>query len=102
MAIIRCRSSFAGRPDRDVAWPSGLNAFEALKAGGQPIASSCSGATVCARCTVQVLDGAENVTGPQEDERTLLSRRAEPGERLACRLWDEGTADVIVLRAHYW
>ncbi len=103
MSIIRCRSSFPGRPDRDVAWPRDQTAFEALRAGGQPIGSSCSGETVCGRCAVRVLDGALSVTATTADERALLrARNAEMDERLACRLRPEEEATVVVLTAHYW
>ncbi len=101
MGTIRCRSAFPGRPDRDVPWDGG-SAFDALRAGGQPIASSCAGETVCARCTVRVLDGDDALSPPRADERALLERRAEAGERLACRLYNEGGADLILLTAHYW
>ena len=103
MSIIRCRSSFPGRPDRDVPWPREQSAFEALRAGGQPIGSSCSGETVCGRCTVRVLHGAASVTPTTVDERALLeSRNSEVDERLACRLQRRGEATVVVLTAHYW
>lgn len=103
MTIIRCRSSFPGRPERDVHWPDGTSIFEALRAGGQPIASSCSGATVCGRCLVQVHRGGAALTPPEPDEARLLARRsAEAGERLACRLYREDEATVVVVSAHYW
>ncbi len=103
MTIIRVRSSFAGRPDRELVWPPGLSAFEALRAGGQPIGSSCSGETVCGRCTVRVLQGAKSVPGPQPDERALLdARNAEADERLACRLQTDHETSVVVLTTHYW
>ncbi len=103
MSIIRCRSSFPGRPDRDIPWPDDQTAFEALRAGGQPIGSSCSGEAVCGRCIVRVLDGALSVAATNADERALLrARNAELDERLACRLRTEEEATVVVLTAHYW
>ena len=103
MSVIRCRSGFPGRPDREVAWAAGQSAFEALRAGGQPIGSSCSGETVCGRCVVQVVEGGEGLTGSEADERALLiSLHAEPGDRLACRLRNELEATVVVLTTQYW
>lgn len=103
MTIIKCRSSFPGRADREVDWPAEQSAFEALRAGGQPIGSSCSGETVCGRCTVRVLQGALSVTPTHADERALLrARNAEVDERLACRVWAESEASVVILTTHYW
>ena len=101
---IICRSAFEGRPDRVVPWPDDApSAFAALRAGGQPIASSCSGETVCGRCTVQVLAGGGQLppAAPQE-ESVLAVMDAEPGERLACRLSPSYVSGEIVLRTNYW
>ena len=101
---IVCRSSFEGRPDRVVTWPDDApSAFAALRGGGQPIASSCSGETVCGRCKVQVLAGGGRLPPPAPEEEAVLAvMDAEPGERLACRLGPSDVPGEIVLRTNYW
>lgn len=100
---IECRSSFPGRRSRLVAWARGTTALDALRAGGQPIGSSCSGDVVCGRCVVQVMQGGDGFAPPQADEVALLAKRdTEPGERLACRLIADEGAALVVLSAPYW
>lgn len=87
-------------------WPdSAATALDALRAGSQPIGSSCGGDRVCGRCVVRVVDGA--LPPPDAGEERVLRRvRAEPDERLACRiLRDEvvqGGALEITLTTNYW
>ncbi|MCO4773005.1 MAG: (2Fe-2S)-binding protein [Deltaproteobacteria bacterium] len=79
-------------------------ALEALRAGGQPIASSCSGATVCGRCGVFVIEGGESLPPADATEEAVLRVMGAGGadERLACRL-PRGAIDTqIVLRTNYW
>jgi|GEM_PF-1128501 len=101
---LRCRSAFPGRPDRIVPWPDEQStALLALRAGQQPIASSCSGETVCGRCVVQIIGGADALPPAEPDELAVLAvYGAEPGERLACRLLREDASDELVLSTHYW
>ena len=103
---IVCRSGFPGRPERIVAWPSSATtALDALRAGSQPIGSSCGGDLVCGRCVVRVLEGA--LTPPDEREQRVLERvRAEPDERLACRILRDEVVErgalEITLTTNYW
>lgn len=102
--MVRCRSSFPGRPERLLDWPEGApTALQALRSGQQPIASSCSGETVCGRCVVQILGGDEALSPPQPDEEAVLTALgADPGDRLACRLGRDEVQGELVLGAHYW
>ncbi|WP_437673353.1 2Fe-2S iron-sulfur cluster-binding protein [Sorangium sp. So ce131] len=50
-----------------------------------PVASSCRAAR-CAACRVEVVEGAQHLEPPLEDERELLERLgAPPRHRLACQ-----------------
>jgi len=101
---ITCLSSFPGRPARQIPWPADApTALHALRAGQQPIASSCSGETVCGKCGVFV----EAVTVPLppaevDEEAILAALDAEPTERLACRIRREDVRGSIALRTNYW
>ena len=84
-----------------VALVPGGTVYDALKAGGRPIASSCTGDAVCGRCTVRILDGDDLVDPPDDDERAVLERvGADGGVRLACRL--RVGEPGLVVGTDYW
>ena len=60
----------------------GATIFDAARAAGVPIASSCFGEARCGSCLVHVVRGAENLGKIRIDERDHLTG---PGYRLACR-----------------
>ncbi len=51
----------------------------------------------CGACMVRVLEGAENLTPMQDDERDFLeTMAAEPNERLACQCRVKGDVKIEV------
>ena len=67
---------------------------------GAPIGNSCGAVGVCARCSVKVLSGAENLTPPTEIETRVAARRKlDPDERLACQAVVLGNCAVTTT---YW
>ena len=70
--------------------------LDAARAVGLPLASSCRGVGICDSCQVVVVDGAENLTAPTEQE-THASLRG--GERLACQAYIVGQVTVTTA---YW
>ena len=98
---IRCRSRWPGRPDIVIPGDENTSIYEALRSGGRPIASACTGDAVCGRCTVHVLHGAGLTTAMDDEEQGVLERHeADADERLACRTWIRG--DGIVVGTDYW
>ena len=78
----------------------GTNLMRALQEAGRPVASSCNGDGVCAKCTVKVLQGQENMSPEKETEAFLRQRHAIPkDERLSCQVRVLG--DVTV-DTGYW
>ena len=65
---------------------------------GAPLANSCGGVGVCARCKVRVVAGAENLSAPTSIEVKFSKGFAE-GERMACQAVVMG--DCIVTTT-YW
>ncbi|MEZ5833733.1 MAG: adenylate/guanylate cyclase domain-containing protein [Dongiaceae bacterium] len=74
-------------PDgRRVVIQPGTSLLEASRIGGIPHASVCGGRSRCSTCRVRVIEGADALPPPQEEEARVLVRiHAPPGVRLACQ-----------------
>ena len=74
--------------------------FHTLRRKNFPIASSCQGDGVCAKCRIIVLRGSEHLTPPSPAEVKLIGREAiERNERLACQVC---ASDEIEITTTYW
>ncbi len=74
--------------------------MEALLKGGLPVASSCSGDGVCAKCRIQIVSGAENLTVENETEKFLRETKKVPADsRISCQVQVMGD---ITVDASYW
>ena len=74
--------------------------MQALLSAGLPVASSCHGDGVCAKCRVQVVAGLENLSKIENLEQNLIDRnRLSPDKRIACqtRVFGDVTVDTA-----YW
>jgi 2Fe-2S ferredoxin len=79
---------------------SGVNLMRALLDAGLPVASSCHGDGVCAKCRIQVISGAENLSRINPLEQNLRDRLRIPGDkRISCQTAVLG--DVVV-DTGYW
>jgi len=86
------------RPELDV--PEGANLMQALLAGGLPVASSCRGDGVCAKCRIEIVEGRKNLSPENDLEKFLRERHSIPKEmRVSCQTVVNG--DVTV-DASYW
>src|ERR1039457_3667782 len=69
----------------------GTNLMEAIIDAGVPIGNSCDGEGVCAKCWVNVLEGATNLTKPSKLETDLVIREKIPeGRRISCLVRTKG------------
>ena len=74
--------------------------MQALLAGGLPVASSCKGDGVCAKCRIQIIEGAQNLSPQNEIEVFLRERHGlSANERISCQTQIFG--DITVATA-YW
>jgi ferredoxin len=78
----------ATRPDETL-----LDAARRAKA---PLGNSCGGVGICARCRVDIIDGAENLTPPTDLE---LRRGCTENDRFACQAIVVGDVEVTT---SYW
>lgn len=87
-----------GKPPLLVA--SGTNLMQALLTGGLPVASSCRGDGVCAKCRIEIVDGQKNLSRENEREAFLRERHGIPRqERVSCQT--EVLGDITIDTA-YW
>ncbi len=78
----------------------GMTLLEATREAGLPIASACGENGACARCGLEIVEGAASLPGESDRERRIKHRnRIDPDLRLACRI--RPRTDLTV-RAHYW
>lgn len=74
--------------------------LDATVAAGLPIASACGSEGACARCGLEIVEGAATLAPETERERRIKERnRIDPRQRLACRVRPE---QDLVVRAGYW
>ncbi|MDB5137129.1 MAG: ferredoxin [Mucilaginibacter sp.] len=81
--------------DRDgkrapISIPEGinLNLMEVLKASEYDILATCGGMALCATCMVQVLEGAEQLPSPRDNELDMLDTMPtnDDRSRLSCQI----------------
>lgn len=74
--------------------------MQALLDGGLPVASSCSGDGVCAKCRVMVLEGNDHLSPENETEAFLRETKSVPkGTRISCQVQVLGD---ITVDTTYW
>ncbi|RYZ72061.1 MAG: (2Fe-2S)-binding protein [Proteobacteria bacterium] len=79
---------------------AGTNLMEALLAAGLPVASSCRGDGVCAKCRIEIVEGAKNLSPETELETFLRERHSIPkNQRVSCQTQIQGD---ITVTTSYW
>ena len=92
---VRVRFEPSGR---ELVVPAGTTLFQATRAAGLPLGSSCDGEGICGRCGLRLLAGALSPPGARE-ERVKRDNDVEPGLRLSCHA--RILSDVVVT-TDYW
>jgi adenylate cyclase len=94
--LTRRRAIAVSYPDgRRVVIQPGTSLLEASRIGGIPHASVCGGRSRCSTCRVRVIEGAEWLPPPHEEEQRVLHRiHAAPGVRLACQTRPTGPVTI--------
>ena len=74
--------------------------IKVLLRSGVPVASSCGGEGVCAKCRVKVISGKENLSAADESEKRIISKTfGEGDDRLSCQARVTGD---ITIDTGYW
>jgi 2Fe-2S ferredoxin len=95
MPLIRFR-----KPRQSLKVEEGANLMKALLAGGLPVASSCRGDGVCAKCRIEIVEGQKNLSPENDLEKFLRERHQVPKEqRISCQTQVHGD---ITVDTSYW
>ena len=74
--------------------------MQALLNAGLPVASSCDGDGVCAKCRLIIVEGNENLSPANDTEEFLKeSNSIAPNMRISCQVQVLGP---VTLDATYW
>jgi ferredoxin, 2Fe-2S len=92
--------SFAKKNRSDISCQVGDNLMKTLLKFDVPVASSCGGDGVCAKCRIKIVIGKENLSQPSELELRLLSKSfGNDEDRISCQTQVIGD---ITIDAGYW
>ena len=95
VATIRCEPS-----GREVRVVHETNLMDAVLQTGLTLGQSCDGIALCGFCRVTVIEGLENLTPAESEEKKILAaEHAGNDERLACCARVHGPVTVT---ADYW
>ncbi|KYG67032.1 hypothetical protein AZI86_08430 [Bdellovibrio bacteriovorus] len=94
------RISFKKNNHAPIEVPLNTNLMKALLQADLPVASSCDGDGVCAKCKIIIVEGAENLSRENATEIFLKeSNNIPPQARISCQT---GVLGDIVIDATYW
>ena len=97
---MRCRIRFLPSERALEIEAADMTLLEATRAVGLPIASACGENGACARCGLEIVEGAETLEPESEREARIKARnRVDATLRLACRV---RPASDLTVRAAYW
>ena len=86
------------RPSIEVE--TGANLMKSLLDAGLPVASSCDGDGVCAKCRIQIIEGRENLSNESDLELFLKEKNKIARDfRVSCQTFIHGD---IKIHASYW
>ena len=97
---MQCQIRFLPSGQSIVIETEEMTLLEATREVGLPIASACGENGACARCGLEIVEGAANLASESDRERLIKARkRIDPELRLACRVRPRGN---LTVRALYW
>ncbi len=78
----------------------GTSLWHAARDQGLPVATSCQGSALCARCGMQIREGEAALSAETEPERVAKGRgNVDPAQRLSCQAFVHGN---VVATTTYW
>ena len=85
---------------KSIEVPAGTTLLEAARRAKLPVASACGADGICARCGLEILEGADTIPSQSERERDVKRRnRIDTNLRLSCYV---DVAGDMTVTAPYW
>ncbi len=85
---------------KSIEVPAGTTLLEAARRAKLPVASACGADGICARCGLEILEGADTIPAQSERERDVKRRnRIDAALRLSCYI---DIAGGMTVTAPYW
>lgn len=86
--------------NKEIVVEQNANLMKSLLDADLPVASSCDGEGVCAKCKIKVLSGNEKLKSPNEVEAFLIeSNNISKEFRISCQV---SVCNDISVDATYW
>lgn len=88
MIVFQVQHGGGERTPIEVPEDINLTLMEVLRASEYPIAATCGGIALCATCSVEIVDGIEQLDEPTSAELDMLDTlpSVRPESRLACQI----------------
>jgi len=98
---VQFQRRIRGRPVRlTTRVADGTSLWDAARALGLPVAASCSGSALCARCGFVILAGHDSLSAETGTEREARQRGSvDDAQRLSCQTRVHGD---VVATTTYW
>ena len=78
----------------------GAELMKTLLDAGIPVASSCSGDGICAKCKITIIEGLDHLSPENDAEQFLKTRHKLPTNvRISCQTFVQGD---ITIDTSYW
>ncbi len=87
--------SFSKKNRKSLTVEKDANLMSSLLQAQIPVASSCNGDGVCGKCRVQVLQGKENLSKPNDTEMFLKEKyQLKDDHRISCQVQVQGDIEI--------
>ncbi len=92
--------SFAKKHRPAIQVIPGANLMKSLLGAEVPVASSCNGDGVCAKCRLTITVGEKNLSAPNDTEKFLKEKfQLKAHQRISCQTF---VLDDVEVDAGYW
>lgn len=85
---IHIEDQHSSRQTLEIPTDVNLSLMEILKGSGYEILATCGGMALCATCHIEIVQGAEHLPTPEDQELDMLDTLpdADDASRLACQI----------------
>lgn len=102
MVTIHVEHEDGSRVTLEAPTDMGLNLMEFLKASEYDILATCGGMALCATCSIDVIDGLDQLAEQSDDELDMIETLPlpNPETRLACQIPVSEEIEGLTFKLH--